>query len=599
MASCLALRTGVLSLTAFPTRVETFLDEFLALHPHWATSIGDHRYDDRWPDVTEAGRRERLAFADRWLAELREAADAMLTRDERIDRDLLVGELEALRFSEEVLRQDTWDPLEWVYLLGFGLFPLTAREFAPLAERLASIAGRLEGLEVVLAGAREVIGTHPIRPVSRLHTETAIRRLPGIGSIARDAVAQAEAAAGADPAVAAVLPRLRTARAAADAELERFGTWLAAEVLPGAQGEGLLGDELFRAKLRHTLRDPDLAPERLLERADAEFRAVRSEMVRLARDAWPEWCPDRSMPDDDGRLVRDVLDAIAGEHVGPDDLLEECRRELAGVEAFVRERDLIGLADDPLEIRWTPEFLRSFGGAMLDSPGPLDRGQKAFFAVTPVREEWTPEEVESYLRENNTRQARLLVIHEAVPGHYLQFVYANRVPSIIRAAFASGLFAEGWAVYVTQVMMDQGYGAGDLALWLSHWKFYLRAVTNAIIDVKIHTQGMTTEEAVRFMVEGGFQEEAEARAKDERARLSSTQLSTYFVGSLGMWELEAEARRRAAIAAGSGDDALPAPRVVGGYGETAGFRYRDHLEAVIGHGAPPIPLVRRILFGDA
>ncbi|HEX4935313.1 MAG TPA: DUF885 family protein, partial [Gemmatimonadaceae bacterium] len=294
-----------------------------------------------------------------------------------------------------------------------------------------------------------------------------------------------------------------------------------------------------------------------------------------------------------------VLDAIAVEHPRADELLDACRDELVRVEAFVRERDLIGLADEPLEIRWTPEFLRSFGGAMLDSPGPLDRGQKAFFAVTPVREEWTPEEVESYLRENNDRQTSLLVIHEAVPGHYLQFVYANRVSSVIRAAFASGLFAEGWAVYATQVMMDAGYGGGDPALWLNHWKFYLRSVTNAIIDVRIHTQGMTTEDAVRFMVEGGFQEEAEARAKDERARLSSTQLSTYFVGSLGMWEIEAEARRRAAVAVGAGEDAVPAPRVVGGYGDTPGFRYRDHLESVIRHGAPPIPIVRRILFGDA
>jgi len=585
--------------TAFASRIDAFLDQFLALHPHWATSIGDHRFDDRWPDVTERGRTTRLEFADRWLAELRATDDAALSPDERIDRDLLLGELEALRFSEDVLRQDAWDPLDWVYLLGYGLFPLTAREFAPLADRLGSLAARLDGIPAVLDGAREVIGSHPVRPVSRLHAETALRRLPGIASIGRDAIEQAERAAADEPAVAAILPTLREAERRAEAAVEAFAGHLEHTVVPRATGEGLLGDALFRAKLVHTLRDPAITPERLLERADAEFRAVRAEMVRIAREIWPRWCPDEPAPEDEAMLVRGVLDAIAQDHVGPDELLEECRRELADVEAFVRERDLIGLADEPLEIRWTPEFLRSFGGAMLDSPGPLDRGQKAFFAVTPVREEWSPEEVESYLRENNTRQAKLLVIHEAIPGHYLQFVYANRVPSIVRAAFASGLFAEGWAVYVTQVMMDEGYGADDRALWLTHWKFYLRSVTNAIIDVRIHTQGMTSDEAVRFMVEGGFQEEAEARAKDERARLSSTQLSTYFVGSLGMWELEAEARQRATAAAGAGAKAVPTPRVVGGYGPTPGFRYRDHLEAVVSHGAPPIPLVRRILFGDA
>ncbi|MDO8483848.1 MAG: DUF885 family protein, partial [Candidatus Limnocylindrales bacterium] len=298
-------------------------------------------------------------------------------------------------------------------------------------------------------------------------------------------------------------------------------------------------------------------------------------------------------------LVRGVLDAVAAEHPKADELLEFCRTENARIEAFCAERDLIGLADEPLEIRWTPAFLRAFGGAMLSSPGPLDKGQKAFFSITPMPDDWTEEQRESNLREDNNRMLRLLTIHEAVPGHYLQGVYANRCPSIVRSMFASGLFAEGWAVYVTQVMMDVGYGADDLALLLTHWKFYLRAVINAIVDARIHTRGMTQEEAVGLMVDGGFQEEAEARAKFDRARLSSTQLSTYFAGSMEMWEIEREVRRRAAIAAGDprGERAVPEPRVVGGFGETPGFRYRQHLEAVLAHGTPPTSLLRRILLG--
>jgi hypothetical protein len=236
---------------------------------------------------------------------------------------------------------------------------------------------------------------------------------------------------------------------------------------------------------------------------------------------------------------------------------------------------------------------------MLDSPGPLDKGQKAFFSITPIPDDWTPEQAESYLREDNDRMLRLLTIHEAVPGHYLQGVYANRCPSIARSVFWSGVFAEGWAVYVTQVMMDAGYGADDPALLLTHWKFYLRAVTNAIIDIRIHTMGMTEDEAVSLMVDGGFQEEAEARAKYNRARLSSTQLCTYFVGSLEFWDIEREARRRLAAASEDprGADAVPDPRVVGGFGDTPGFDYRRHLEACIAHGSPPTPLLRTILLG--
>jgi hypothetical protein len=305
------------------------------------------------------------------------------------------------------------------------------------------------------------------------------------------------------------------------------------------------------------------------------------------------------MPATDDQLVRGVLDAIAAEHPAAEDLLDFCRAENARIEAFCAERDLVGLTDEPLVIQWTPVFLRAFGGAMLSSPGPLDKGQKAFFAITPMPDDWSDEQRESNLREDNDRMLRLLTIHEAVPGHYLQGVYGNRCPSVVRAIFASGLFAEGWAVYVTQVMMDEGYGADDPALLMTHWKFYLRSITNTIIDARIHCDGMTQEEAVRLMVDGGFQEEAEARAKFDRARLSSTQLSTYFAGSMEMWDIDREVRRRAAVAAGDprGADAVPEPRVVGGFGATPGFVYRPHLESVLAHGSPPTSLLRRILLG--
>jgi hypothetical protein len=280
-------------------------------------------------------------------------------------------------------------------------------------------------------------------------------------------------------------------------------------------------------------------------------------------------------------------------------LLDFCRAELGRIEDFCRERALIGLADDPLDIRWTPVFLRAFGGAMVDWPGPLDRGQKALFMVTPIAEDASAEEAESHLREDNDRMLRLLTIHEAVPGHYLQGVYANRCPSLPRAIFRSGVFAEGWAVYMTQVMIDAGFGADDPALLLTHWKFYLRSITNALIDIGIHTAGMTRDEAIALMVDGGFQEESVARSKFDRARLSSTQLSTYFVGSLAFWDLELDVRRRRAVGAEGPEAAssIPEPRVVGGLGETPGFAYRDHLEACLAHGAPSMPLLRRLVLG--
>jgi uncharacterized protein (DUF885 family) len=580
-------------LTQFATAVDGFLDALFALDPILATGVGHHAHDGEWPDLSPGGRDRRLAFVDEWSSTFGGLNDASLTIDEQVDRDLLLAELESQRFGDTELREECWSPLWWVYLVGEGFFALLSRDFAPLPDRLATIASRAERLPAVLDAARDVLVGIEERPIDRFHAEKALEQWPGLISIVDEAIETGEAGGAPDD----VLARLRVARNVAADGLEAFESHIRDRLLPGAAGEGRLGEDLFARKMAHTMRDPGMSPDRIREHAEREFAAVRGEMIRIAREIAPRWLGEGGLPGSDDALVRAVLDAIAVEHPDRTELVDFCRAELERVEAFCRERDLISLADEPLEIRWTPVFLRAFGGAMLNSPGPLDRGQKSMFLITPIEDDATAEQVESHLREDNDRMLRLLTIHEAVPGHYLQGVFANRCPSIARAIFWSGVYAEGWAVYVTQVMLDEGYGADDPALLLTHWKFYLRSVTNALIDVGIHADGMTEDEAIALMVEGGFQEEAAARSKYDRARLSSTQLSTYFVGSLAFWELEHEARVRAATRAGADPSVVPQPAVVGGYGETPGFVYREHLESCLVHGSPPMPLLRRLVLG--
>ena len=590
----------------FADRVNAFLDEFFRLYPVAATAIGNHTHDREWPDLTEGGRAARLAFFDRWESALGAMPDVGLSPDERIDRDLLLSELAAMRFDEAELREGAWDALGYVYLLGGGIFPLLAREFAPLATRLESVAARLEGVRPLLSSARRELGSMTDMPPSRLHTETAIKQLPGIVALVEDAVSQAEVAAN-QPGVAELLPRLKAAAVSATEAIAGFDEFLK-DLRIRSSGEGRLGVELFAHKLRHTLRS-DLTGAQIVAQARIDYAAVRAEMIRIARDIWNEWVPGEPLPTAesagsqdaaDARTVASVTAAIGRAHHPADQLVEYCRESYRDIVEFCKSHDVITVPDEPFDIDWTPPFLREFAGAMLDSPGPLDKGQKTFYFMTPPPEEWTPEQVESFLAEENDRQIDLTTIHEGSPGHYLQLVYSNRCPSMARAVFGSGVFIEGWAVYVTQVMMDLGFHAGDQALMLIHWKFYLRAITNAIIDVGIHAGSLTEAQAMELMVRGGFQEESEATKKWDRARLSSTQLSTYFVGSMEMWRLERERRERTAVASGDprGAAAVPAPRVVGGFGETPGFSYKEHLESVIAHGSPPIPLIRRILLGE-
>lgn len=589
------------AMSDFDALVERFLDESFALDPVSATAIGRHDFDDRWTDLSETGRQARLAWAERWTAELRALPAEALTPAERIDRDRLVMVVEDDHWDATAFRSERWSPMAWVYLLGSGLFALLSREFAPLAERLTSVCSRLDGMPAVVAAAREEFVGLDGRPVSTFHTETAIDDFQGVVSLIRSAVKTAEsAAADGDAEVAALVPRLRGSAGRAEAAIEELRTHLRDVVLPMSEGEGRLGPELYAERLQRVLADPSLTPERVLAKAERAFDATRAEMVRIASELWPAWLPGESMPEDEGALVRGVLDAVAEDHPSPETLLEACREWLAEIEAFCRETALIGLPEEPLEIDWTPTFLRSFANAMLDAPGPFDRNERTFFFVTPPDEHWPQEQIESYLREQNRRQLAIMTIHEAVPGHYLQIAYGNKVPSLVRSVFGDSQYAEGWAVYVTQVMIDRGFAADDPALLLAHWKYFLRAATNAILDVRTHTTGMTEADALDLMIRGGFQEEAEAVAKWKRARLSSGQLCTYFVGGLAFWDLERAVRLRRAAEAGESDpeSVVPQPRVVGDLGETPGFNYRAHLESVISTGKVPLPLLRRAILGD-
>ena len=556
----------------FHTLADEILAGFFEHNPVFATDIGMHEHDARWPDLTEAGRSSWLAF----LADARGRLEALdlesLSHDEAIDRRILLDNIDAARFRADELREESWNPLSFVYLYGSGLFGLLARPFAPLPDRLHSAAARLAALPASLDQAREALAAGGPREMSRFHTEKAVERMEGIADLARSAAKEAEALA--DP---ALLAAVREAADAAIAAVTTFRDWLRDELLPTANGDVRLGPELYAAKFKHALQS-DTTPGELGQLAQHEYHRVRDEMVHLARDLWPAWMGDAEQPADDNTAVRAVLDAIAKDHPAEDELLDWCRAEQARIEAFVADRDLVGLADEPMQIVWTPEFLRAFGGAMLIPPGPLDKGLDSYFAITPIPAEWSAERRESYLREENARQLRLLTIHEAVPGHYLQLAYANRSPSLVRAVFSSGVFAEGWAVYVTQLMMDAGYGADDPALMLVHWKFYLRAVINTLLDIRLHTGDIDEAEAMELMTVGGFQEEGEAANKWDRARLSSTQLCEYFLGSVEMHRLEAEAHHRS---------------------EAAGrpFVYRPYLESVLAHGTPSMPVIREILFG--
>jgi uncharacterized protein (DUF885 family) len=273
--------------------LHAFLDELFAAQPVWATQIGYHEVDDRWPDLTDSGRQARVSMLRRQRAVFEELSEDELSVDEGIDRQILLEAIDAMLFDDEVLREASWDPLSYIYILGSGLFSLLAREYAPFAHRGAAFLGRMRGIPEVLEAAKGSLVGLPNRPVSLLHTETALSQLDGVGELidqALEVAAKEGVSNGRD-----LRAELKAAAGPVRKSLEQFGTFLEKDVKPRASGEGRLGAELFRQKLRHTL-SSELSPDDLLARARRDFEVVRAEMIRIGRQIWPRWGGDQPLP---------------------------------------------------------------------------------------------------------------------------------------------------------------------------------------------------------------------------------------------------------------------------------------------------------------
>jgi uncharacterized protein (DUF885 family) len=300
--------------------------------------------------------------------------------------------------------------------------------------------------------------------------------------------------------------------------------------------------------------------------------AIARQVLKGRRGAPP--LPEKPGNAQQQRAIRAALDLANAERPSRDGVLDAARAALTDTTNFVREKNLVSLPDEPVEIIAMPAFKQGVALAYCDAPGPLEAGQKTFYAVSPIPASWTRAQTDSFLREYNSRSIRNLTIHEAMPGHYLQLAHANKYPSTLRAVLGSSPFVEGWAVYAERLMRDQGYPGGDPLMELVQHKWYLRSIVNALLDQAVHVDGMSRSAAMKLLTETGFQEEREAAGKWTRAQLTSAQLPVYFVGALEHFALRAEAEQRA--------------------GGT--FDLRAYHDKVLSFGAPPVRFARELMF---
>ena len=538
-----------------------FVDDHLRRHPAAATELGDHRFDGHLADLSSAalaGERRALAdFAGRLdavqagIAQAGIAQAGPLGAEHQVDAAILRHSIALQIFELDELRDYSWDPL--VANPGRAIYLVLAREFAPLPDRLETVAGRLAEVPDALATARAQLALMP-----RVHLETAIGQFAGTIGLVQSEI---DAALAVAPQCADVIEKVRPAALAALAE---HRDWLSAQLAGGGQfADPRIGADRFARKLALKLNSAATA-DAILSRANADLDRVSAQIAELAAEM--------------GGGVREVLDRLAADAPDDGNILGFCRDALAAQTAFVRDHELVTVYDDPVEVIEMPEIDRGVAVAYCDPPGPLERTPLAtFLAVSPTPRDWTAQRTASFYREYNKHMVHNLMVHEAMPGHYLQLMHHSRYAGSatpVRAAFWSGSFIEGWAVYAEEVMAAHRYpGTGDpRTVRMQQLKMQLRMTLNAILDAGVHAHGMTESEAMALMRDRGFQEEGEAAGKWRRALLTSGQLSTYYVGYTEVADLARDLRA-----------AQPAQSE------------RQLHDAILAHGSPPARLLRTLL----
>ena len=557
---------------AFADLSKRALEGWLQLSPVSATQIGEHKYDGELDDLSAAGRQKGLAFSKKILAELDATDTAALSRENQVDAAILRNQLQYDIWTAETLQSWAWDPQVYNNVAGGAIYGLMAREFAPLPERLKSATARMQKIPALLAQARENLD--PAR-VPKVHAETVARQNAGILSIV-------------DTFITPNLKDLPEAdRAQAEAAIDglkkavaEHQAWLDKTLVPNAKGDFRIGQTLYDQKLQFALLS-SLSRADIKQRAEGELKRVREEMYGIARTVLKDKpgapaLPETPTADEQQKAIEAALELAYAERPARDKVVPDAEAALAQATEFVRKHDLVTLPDAPVEIIEMPEFQRGVAVAYCDSPGPLDKHLKTFYAVSPIPDEWDQKQVDSFLREYNSRMIHLLSIHEGTPGHYLEGWHSAKFPSTLRAVLRSGMFAEGWAVYTEKMMADAGYLDNDPLFRLVQMKFYLRTIANAILDQGVQVDGWTREQAMDLMVRQTFQQEREAAGKWTRAQLTSAQLPTYFVGVQEHFDMRKAAEAKLG----------------------AQFNLKAYHDQVLSYGAPPVRFVRQLMLDE-
>ena len=512
-----------------------------------------------------ATRAQRIGFADEWLQRLGKIDARQLSAKQRTDLALVVNKVKADRWTLTTLREYEWNPA--IYNIAQPIDLILSTEYAARPQRLRTLLKRIANVPAYYLAAQASI----VNPTHE-HTQLAIAQAPGVMTVLADLGQAAQASILTPQEKALFAQRIANAGSALIGYLDFLGALDVRQQEQRTARSFRLGRELYEAKFGFDIQSASSA-EQTFQKALAAREELLVRMNGLADDMWTNTMGGAAKPAERTRKIGMVIDKLSASHVARENFLPEIRRQIGQLQQFVVKNNLLTLDPKrPLEVRETPLYQRGVAGASIDAPGPYRPQDRTFYNVTPL-DSLTAQEAESMLREYNTWILQILNIHEAIPGHYAQLVYANKSPSLLKSLFGNGAMIEGWAVYAERMMLESGYGDNAPEMWLMYCKWNLRSVTNTILDYGVHVQGMTQAQAMDVLVRQAFQTPAEAGDKWRRVQLSSVQLTSYFSGYSEIMELR-EQRKQAL-----------GPK----------FVLKDFHEQLLGYGSAPVKVIKELM----
>ena len=536
----------------FAQFVDAYFAAAFAYSPSRATRTGFHEYDGKLEDLSRGAIEARIAQLHAQQQQVEALRRGPLSFDDAIDAQLIANQIRGTLLELETLR--TWEknPMGYAGLAGGSIDGLMKRDFAPAAERLRSVIARLRQVPRVYAAARENLKNPP-----REFTDLAIRMARGaVGFFEKAVDGWARPAAGGD---AALLRDFEQANAGAAAAARDFAQWLEKDLLPRSRGQYAIGADNYLAKLAADdmveLPLPDL-----LAKGEAQLARDHAAFVETARQI------------DAGKTPAQVMASLSDVHPAADDLIGAVARSVEAARQFVVEHDLVTVPSEVrVKVAATPPYARSGSFASMDTPGAFEtRATEAFYYITPVEPDWDAKHQEEHLRLYNPWVVGMINVHEAYPGHYLEFLYAPRFPGKTRKLIHSSSNSEGWAHYAEQMMLEHGFGGGDPKMKLAQLSEALLRDCRYVVGIQLHTAGWTVEQGARLFHEQCFQEPANAYEESRRGAYNPTYLY-YTLGKLEIQDLarDYQAQKHATL--------------------------KQFHDAFVAQGALPIPMVRKIL----